>query len=133
MQVNRIKELPQNSKIIATHTDSPDVRKLVFLITSSKVHFWYLFYLIFFWRFLSGTLNLSPIAILCWELMNPVQIWLVNCQKTIMSWTHMDIHLNNKVTYCRYWQDMNRMQNLHWLCVLLNLLCFLEVLTRPFK
>jgi hypothetical protein len=24
-QVNRIRELPQNSKIIATHTDSPDV------------------------------------------------------------------------------------------------------------
>jgi hypothetical protein len=24
-QVNRIRELPHNSKIIATHTDSPDV------------------------------------------------------------------------------------------------------------
>lgn len=26
MQVNRIRELPQNTKIVATHTDSPDVR-----------------------------------------------------------------------------------------------------------
>lgn len=25
IQVNRIRELPQNSKIVATHTDSPDV------------------------------------------------------------------------------------------------------------
>lgn len=25
LQVNRIRELPQNSKIVATHTDSPDV------------------------------------------------------------------------------------------------------------
>ena len=25
LQVNRIRELPQNNKIVATHTDSPDV------------------------------------------------------------------------------------------------------------
>ncbi|RWV89734.1 hypothetical protein GW17_00048102 [Ensete ventricosum] len=32
VQVNRIRELPQNSKIVATHTNSPDVRKTTMLI-----------------------------------------------------------------------------------------------------
>ena len=30
-QVNRIRELPQNSKIVATHTDSPEVSKFLML------------------------------------------------------------------------------------------------------
>lgn len=29
-QVNRIREFPQNSKIVATHTDSPEVGSLDF-------------------------------------------------------------------------------------------------------
>lgn len=38
MQVNRIRELPQNSKIVATHTDSPDVRK-IYDSNARKIHF----------------------------------------------------------------------------------------------
>lgn len=35
-QVNRIRELPQNTKIVATHTDSPDVSTLHSLISVEK-------------------------------------------------------------------------------------------------
>ena len=42
LQVNRIRELPQNSKIIATHTDSPDVSAAASSIQVYRFHtcFW---------------------------------------------------------------------------------------------
>ena len=42
--MNRIRELPQNTKIVATHTDSPDVRILTYLSLVIKSNKWNLLF-----------------------------------------------------------------------------------------
>ena len=44
MQVNRIRELPQNSRIVATHTDSPDVGVFSSLSLLMKTEAYMLFF-----------------------------------------------------------------------------------------
>ena len=79
LQVNRIRELPQNSKIVATHTDSPHVSNLG---VSTQFRF-----LLISWvcrslsynslkiRSLFGMLKLNLTVMLSLELQTLVQIW----------------------------------------------------------
>ena len=97
MQVNRIRELPQNSKIVATHTDSPDVRthfcffffksqfeyarflSLCLFFIWSLLKYWFQCCLLLLNRSSFGMLKLNLIVMLYWELQNLVQIWWVIC------------------------------------------------------
>lgn len=97
LQVNRIRELPQNSKIVATHTDSPDVCNVSFVsfffsflfkttfgcfagqvLSNFRQCLGFLFRLLAFsTRYSFGMLKPNLIDMLCWELKILVQTWCV--------------------------------------------------------
>lgn len=60
LQVNRIRELPQNSKIVATHTDSPDVCNVSF------VSFFFLFY---------SKPHLDVLLVKCYQILGSVLVF----------------------------------------------------------
>ena len=97
LQVNRIRELPQNGNIVATHTDSPDVSKIqwdisymsefkntraIFSTFACFYHLGYLAgYIIWLSKFDSATRSwfgmwkVNRTVMLYWGLLIRVQIW----------------------------------------------------------
>lgn len=63
LQVNRIRELPQNTKIVATHTDGPDVRGIYHLFWTHGFEVWFI-NLIFRW---SGSSQKLGSHLGCWS------------------------------------------------------------------
>lgn len=79
LQVNRIRELPQNSKIVATHTDSPDVCNVSF------VSFFFFFFIqnhiwMFCWSSVTKFQAVSWFFIQALGFFNQVLIWDVEAQ-----------------------------------------------------